>query len=110
MDLDFYQLEAHKTSKECTIGGFLLPYAAMGLAGETGELLNKIKKIYRDQEGIITDGVSQQLQAELGDTLWYVAEIATILGLNLSDIAQENIDTLRSRKERGKIGGSGDDR
>lgn len=82
-------------------------YMALGLAGEAGEVANKVKKIMRD-------GDSPQLRAairkELGDTLWYAASLATVMGMNLNDIAEENLGMLRSRMERQVIRGSGDER
>lgn len=85
-------------------------YPALGLGGEVGEVLNKVKKIMRDHGGKITDEFRADLKKELGDVLWYVAALATELDLDLSDIAQDNIDKLTSRKERGVLSGSGDDR
>lgn len=88
-------------------------YCVMGLVGEAGELANKVKKIKRDNpEGDL--GVSAELKKtlidELGDVLWYVSELATCLGYDLSDVAKMNLSKLESRKERGTIAGSGDNR
>ncbi len=85
-------------------------YPALGLGGEVGEVLNKIKKIMRDHDGVINDEHRKDLKKELGDVLWYVAATASELGLDLDEVAQANIDKLYSRKERGVLGGSGDDR
>jgi NTP pyrophosphatase (non-canonical NTP hydrolase) len=86
-----------------------LAYTALGL-GEVGELQGKIKKIYRDHGGEISDATTAAVAAELGDVLWYVAVMAVELGIPLSDIAERNIAKLRSRAERGVITGSGDER
>ena len=85
-----------------------LAYPALGLAGEAGEVANKIKKVYRDN----TTGheIRHEIAKELGDVLWYVAAVATEFGLELDSIAQANLDKLESRRDRGVIGGSGDDR
>jgi len=83
-------------------------YCLMGLVGECGELSNKIKKRYRD--GHVLGENKEKLSGELGDILWYLASLSHELGLDLGDIAVENIDKLLSRKERGVLGGSGDDR
>lgn len=85
-------------------------YPALGLGGEVGEVLNKIKKIMRDHDGIINDEHRKDLKKELGDVLWYIAATASELGLDLDEVAQDNVDKLASRKERGALQGSGDDR
>ena len=70
----------------------------------------KIKKIFRDQKGQITEEDRQSLKSELGDVLWYLTQICTELGLTLEEVADTNIEKLSSRQERGKLGGSGDNR
>lgn len=84
-------------------------YPALGL-GEAGEVQGKIKKIMRDDGGIVTEDKKQAIKAELGDVLWYIAALATEMGLNLGEIAEANTAKLTSRQERGTITGSGDDR
>lgn len=84
-------------------------YPALGL-GEVGEIQGKIKKIMRDDNGVITDKKREEIKKEVGDALWYIAALATELGLSLNDIAQSNLDKLFDRKERGVIKGSGDNR
>jgi len=85
-------------------------YPALGLAGEAGEVCNKTKKILRDDGGRMTEEKRTQLIDELGDVLWYVANLATDLGVTLDEIARINLVKLNSRKERGTITGSGDNR
>ena len=85
-------------------------YPALGLAGEAGEVCNKVKKIFRDEDGHLVDEVREALAKELGDVLWYISALATDLDLNLDDIARGNRDKLESRHKRGVIGGSGDNR
>lgn len=85
-------------------------YTALGLAGEAGEVANKIKKIYRDRDGILCRDDFDAIKAELGDCLWYIAAMATEFGLTLEEIAQANYDKLASRQSRAVLGGSGDDR
>lgn len=82
-----------------------LLYPALGLAGEAGEVANKIKKMLRDNK-FDRDGVA----AELGDVLWYVAALARDLNVDLQDLAMGNLEKLYSRKERGTLGGNGDNR
>lgn len=86
-----------------------LSYCGLGL-GESGEVQGKIKKVIRDQGGVITDETVKALEKELGDILWYVAQVSSVLGLKLGDIAEGNIKKLFDRLDRGTIKGSGDDR
>ena len=87
-----------------------LLYLALGLTGEAGELANKVKKIVREQAGKATPEQLANLADEAGDVLWYVSELATACGTTLEAVAQANLDKLASRKARGVIGGSGDNR
>lgn len=87
-------------------------YPTLGLVGEAGEVAEKIKKQIRDRGGI--DALNAQdidgLKKELGDVLWYVAVLADDLGLDLESVAEANLEKLASRKKRGVLGGSGDNR
>lgn len=85
-------------------------YLALALCGEAGEIADKVKKVIRDKDGqfYVTD--IRALGYELGDVLWYAAVLAKILGYDLSDIAQLNIDKINSRMERGTLQGEGDNR
>lgn len=87
-----------------------LVYVALGLAGEAGEAANKVKKILRDEDGVITAETRLTLGAELGDVLWYLAAMATQLTLDLNVIARANLRKLEDRAARGVLQGSGDDR
>ncbi len=87
-----------------------LAYPALGLAGEAGEVAEHAKKAIRDDHGEISDERRAAMAKELGDVLWYVAQIATELDLDLDDVAQANLDKLLSRQRRGVLSGSGDDR
>lgn len=82
----------------------------LGLVGEAGEVADKFKKIYRDNQGKMNDEQKQQMAKELGDVLWYINAISCYLGLSLDDIAQQNLDKLLDRKERNTLSGSGDNR
>jgi NTP pyrophosphatase (non-canonical NTP hydrolase) len=106
MNINTYQQEAAKTA----IYSNKLIYPTLGLAGEAGEIANKVKKILRDNSGELQEDVRQNLISELGDVLWYVAALATDLKTELSEVANKNIEKLNSRKNRGAIGGSGDNR
>ena len=81
-----------------------LEYLSLGLVGEAGEIANKVKKIIRDNKP------KDELAGEIGDVLWYCAMLADHLDSNLGNIMEDNLDKLRSRKERGVLGGSGDSR
>lgn len=82
-----------------------LAYTALGLAGESGEYTEKVKKLIRDGQ------LDKRLAAkELSDVLWYLTASANELGYSLSDIAEINIVKLTDRADRGKLQGSGDER
>jgi NTP pyrophosphatase (non-canonical NTP hydrolase) len=116
MTVSEYQKKAHETAAyPCgTIGpeahavNYLYP--ALGLAEEAGEVAGKYAKAIRDEEGVISEERKAAIVKELGDVMWFVAELATCLGVSLEDVVQKNLDKLASRKERGVIHGSGDDR
>jgi NTP pyrophosphatase (non-canonical NTP hydrolase) len=82
----------------------------LGLVGETGEVAEKFKKIYRDNDGVLTDQQLQDMKKELGDILWYTAVVADYLDISFQDVAEHNIAKLRDRQKRNKIQGSGDNR
>lgn len=88
----------------------LIVYPTLGLANEAGEVAGKVKKIFRDKNGVISEEDRQALKGELGDVLWYLAQICTELNLTLEEVAQANLEKLFSRLERGAIRGEGDHR
>jgi NTP pyrophosphatase (non-canonical NTP hydrolase) len=85
-------------------------YPTLGLVNEAGEVAGKIKKLFRDKQGRISDEDREALKQELGDVLWYLTQICTELGLTLEEVAEANLVKLFSRLERGAIGGDGDNR
>jgi NTP pyrophosphatase (non-canonical NTP hydrolase) len=87
-----------------------LAYPALGLAGEAGEVAEHAKKAIRDDGGSVSEQRRAAMSKELGDVLWYVAQIASELGLELEDVARENLEKLSSRQQRGVLSGSGDER
>jgi NTP pyrophosphatase (non-canonical NTP hydrolase) len=87
-----------------------LSYPALGLAGEAGEVAEHVKKAIRDDAGEVSDERRAKMSKELGDVLWYVAQLASELELDLDEVAQANLDKLLSRQQRGVLSGSGDDR
>ena len=82
----------------------------LGLTGEAGETADKIKKVLRDKDGVVSEEDRDLVVKELGDTLWYIAAIARYLGVELSKVALKNIDKLESRYQRNKLHGEGDKR
>lgn len=87
-----------------------LAYPALGLAGEAGEVAEHVKKSIRDDAGAVSPERRHALAQELGDVLWYLAQLATELDLDLEDVGQGNLDKLLSRQRRGVLSGSGDER
>ena len=73
-------------------------------------MANKVKKVLRDNGGVLSTERRSQLADEVGDVLWYAAAMSEELGIPLEEIAQRNLDKLKARRERGTIGGSGDTR
>src|SRR6056300_1494279 len=87
-----------------------ITYPALGMAGEAGEVANKVKKIIRDGKKSLPDDWQQQLASEIGDVLWYCAALARDLDMSLATIMAANLDKLKTRQEQGTLGGSGDKR
>lgn len=109
MNFNEYQTRSRKTAKYTNIGHPVI-YPILGLVNEAGEVAGKIKKVFRDKEGQISEETREALKAELGDVLWYLTQIATELDLSLDEVAESNIAKLYDRLERGKIRGDGDNR
>jgi len=118
MDFATYQTKSNVTWKSINRQTDEL-HALIGLSGEVGELHEKVKKLHRDAfpqvsdltaiRGIIASS-SGDLGAEIGDILYYLARVCDIYGLNLQECAEGNIEKIMSRKERGVLSGSGDNR
>lgn len=110
MNLNEYQKKALTTATSPK--KYNIIYPAMGLGNEAGEVLGKVKKWMRgdDGEGEMKEERKLALKDELGDVLWYVAVLAHDLGFSLDEVAQMNVNKLASRKEREKIMGDGDKR
>lgn len=110
MQFSDYQKQSAKTLIKGNDEILVLARMALGLAGESGEVAEKIKKVLRDSDGQISAEVRSELCHELGDVLWYLARLADIAEVDLSKIAEINLEKLESRQKRGKLGGSGDNR
>ncbi len=89
---------------------FSIMYPTLGLVGEAGEIANKVKKIYRDNNGEVTDEFIDAIKSEIGDVLWYCAALASDLKIDLAQIAEDNISKLNKRMETDTLKGSGDNR
>ncbi len=87
-----------------------MTYPALGLVNEAGEVAGKVKKVIRDDGDMYTPASLDAIGDELGDVLWYIAAICRDLELDMDLIAAGNLNKLRSRADRGKLQGSGDDR
>lgn len=109
MNFNEYQGKSRKTAGYPAIGHPVI-YPTLGLVNEAGEVAGKIKKVFRDKGGQINEETRSALKAELGDVLWYLAQVSTELGLSLDEVAEYNLQKLYSRLERGKIRGDGDNR
>jgi|ERR1017187_9265527 NTP pyrophosphatase (non-canonical NTP hydrolase) len=113
MDFNKYQEEAWETAQYPQSGANMV-YPALGLAGEAGEVAEKIKKLWRNQGitngTLITDNEAIELAKELGDVLWYISALAKELEIPLEDVAQMNLDKLHDRAARGVIKSEGDNR
>jgi NTP pyrophosphatase (non-canonical NTP hydrolase) len=108
MNLDYYQNQAKEYATYPRIDGKGYIYPALGLSGEAGEVCEKIKRIFRDDAGVFSTVRRDSLRLELGDVLWYISQLATEFGFELSDIALANLEKLQKRKLNGTLSGDGD--
>jgi len=107
-DLDMYQKVALTTAIYPREQAIIYP--TLGLTGEAGEVANKVKKIIRDGSDSKNEKLVSEIKSEIGDCLWYIAVLANDFDIKLSDIASANIEKLATRKSKGTIHGSGDNR
>lgn len=112
LNADHYQQDSRLTWRQIDTG--VSPeidvYCVLGLLNEAGELAGKVKKLFRDKQGFVSEEDREAIKQELGDVMWYLSQIATSFGLGLSDIMQANIGKITDRQQRGVIGGNGDNR
>ena len=108
MDFNSYQRIAKTTAIYPATHKILYP--ALGLAGEAGEVANKVKKLVRDGTSSLPKEWKEEIGSEIGDVLWYCAVLADDLGISLGKIASQNEIKLQNRKKKGTISGSGDTR
>ena len=107
MTFDEYEAKALTTVLSTADGFKDLLHWVLGINGEAAE---KLKKIIRDKQGEVSEQDKTELAKEIGDVLWYLAVFAHELGVPLDSIAKKNLEKLQSRKKRGVLGGSGDNR
>lgn len=108
MQMNQYQQQALRTARPKDAPNELM-HLLLGLVGESGEIAEKVKKVIRDDSSDFSK-LDELFEKELGDVLWHIAVLAAYFDIPLEKIAQQNIDKLASRLERGVIGGSGDNR
>jgi len=113
MDFNDYQRECRKTdvgtaAQDCLEPGWL--YYVLGVAGESGEMMEKIKKLFRDKNGVIDDEFRDAIVKEMGDVQWYMARLADWFDIDFEVIFRTNIKKLQSRQKRNKLHGDGDNR
>ena len=111
MNFDDYQKLSDRTADfSGRPGDYPLMYCSMGLAGETGELIEKIKKVVRNDNGELSAEKRELIKLEIGDVLWYLSQIARITDISFQDAAEANVKKLADRRERGVIRSEGDTR
>ncbi len=106
MNLDDYQNKARETA----IYKDAIVYPALGLNGEAGEVAEKVKKMLRDDYGKLSEDRRMALVKEIGDVMWYLANLCSDLDVSLSYVAEQNLKKLAERKAKNKIQGDGDER
>ncbi len=109
MTFEEYQDSARKTAIYPNKDNNFI-YPTLGLVGEAGEVAEKIKKVLRDENGIISEEKRGEIVKELGDVLWYIANLSKEIGVSLEEVANKNLEKLQSRQQRGELHGSGDNR
>ena len=109
MTFNHYQEKSRETAIYPGAGNNII-YPTLGLIGEAGEIANKVKKIQRDDDGILGPITRLAIIDEIGDVLWYLSQLATEIEVSLEEVAIQNIEKLQSRKQKGTLHGSGDSR
>ncbi|MEI6864072.1 MAG: nucleoside triphosphate pyrophosphohydrolase family protein [Candidatus Adlerbacteria bacterium] len=111
MEFDEYQKLAARTAVfNKQDSDYILMYLSMGIAGESGEVVEKVKHIIRDAGGVVSEEKREGIKKEIGDVLWYLSQLAKELNLSFGDIADANIKKLASRQERNVLKSEGDNR
>lgn len=106
MNFDEYQSAAETTA--VFPDHHAIPYTALGLGNEAGEVQGVVKKYLRGDRD--HGDTREKIKGELGDVLWYLSAVATTWNIDLDEIAEENLDKLFSRMDRGVLRGDGGER
>lgn len=104
-----YQEKSRRTWSRVKLDHSIV-YPTLGLVNEAGEVAGKVKKIFRDKNGIISNEDKIAIQGELGDVLWYLTQICTDLDISLQEVAEKNLQKLDKRLKAGTLKGEGDNR
>ena len=111
---NFHLLEQYEeqmaTSKDYPVDKLSLIYPALGLNGEAGEVAEKVKKCWRDNNGVFTEDIKKAILKELADVLWYIWACADDMGYTLDDVLLTSMKKVKERQETNTVHGSGDDR
>jgi len=105
MNLNEYQEKAKKTDLHTKVEANELDYYLLGLASETGDVLGRIKYIYRDLGGKVTPTEKEKIKKELGDLLWYLSAICDRFDFSLEDVAELNLKKLSNRMQNNTLHG-----
>lgn len=108
--MTFNEYQEQAVSAAIYGSGSRVIYPTLGLCGESGEVAEKVKKVIRDKGGLFNKADSVEIEKELGDVLWYIANIANDLKIDLEQVALTNLTKLESRRSRNLIHGEGDNR
>ncbi len=109
-DFNEYQKESKVTDTKVVINDSRLAFYALGISDEAGEVAGKVKKLYRDKNAVLTEEYKKEIIKEIGDVLWYMSQMCTYLGVNLEEVAKNNLEKIKSRHARGLVSGNGDNR
>ncbi len=111
MDFDEYQKQASQTATfNKDDADYIRMYLSMGLAGESGEVVEKVKHVIRDVNGVLTDEKREEIKKEIGDVLWYLSQLSRVLGISFQEAAELNITKILDRQKRGVLKSEGDNR
>lgn len=108
MTFNEYKNEAIKTA--IYPQNYKIIYPTLGMCGECGEVAEKIKKVIRDKQGIFDADKTKEIEKELGDVLWYIANICNDLNIDFDNVAQNNINKINARVQNNTLHGNGDNR
>jgi NTP pyrophosphatase (non-canonical NTP hydrolase) len=109
-ELSFNEYQKETKSTAIYPADKAVEYTVLGLLSEAGEVAGKVKKVIRDNDGIFSEAKSAEIADECGDVIWYLARVLDEIGYTFEEVAADNLRKLKSRQQRGVIGGSGDNR